>query len=93
MSDERKDAANPAVLTAPTDGEENVAKPNRKPPRPYFARLDPQKDLTKQMTARIVQYLTAESDENGRVVYMVLYHGAHGERYVIGMAEICGKRH
>ena len=28
-----------------------------------------------------MQYLTAESDENGRVVYMVLYHSVHGERY------------
>jgi hypothetical protein len=61
--------------------EENVAKPKRKPPRPYFARLDPRKDLTKQVAARIVQYLAAESDETGRAVYMVLYHSVHGERY------------
>ena len=81
MSDERKDTANPAVLTAPPGTEENVAKPKRKPPRPYFARLDPRKDLTKQIAARIVQYLTAESDENGHVVYMVMYHSIHGERY------------
>jgi hypothetical protein len=57
------------------------AKPKRKPPRPYFARLDPRRDLTEQIAARIVQYLAAESDESGRVVYMVLYHSVHGERY------------
>jgi hypothetical protein len=28
-----------------------------------------------------VQHLAAESDENGRVVYMVLYYSIHGERY------------
>jgi hypothetical protein len=37
--------------------------------------LIPEKTLQKQ------QYLAAESDENGRVVYMVLYHSVHGERY------------
>jgi hypothetical protein len=60
---------------------EPVTKPQRKPPRPYFARLDPRKDLRKQVAARIVQYLAAESDESGRVVYMVLYYSVHGERY------------
>jgi hypothetical protein len=81
MSDEQEVAANPAVLTVPPVAKESVAKPKRKPPRPYFARLDPRKDLTEQIAARIVQYVAAESDENGRVVYMVLYHSVHGERF------------
>jgi len=81
MSDEQEVAANPSVLTVPPVAKESVAKPKRKPPRPYFARLDPRKDLTEQIAARLVQYLAAESDENGRVVYMVLYHSVHGERY------------
>ena len=59
----------------------HVAKPKRKPPRPYFARLDPRRDLTEQIAARIVRYLAAESAENGRVEYMVLYHSVHGERH------------
>lgn len=80
MSDERKDAANPAVLTAPPDGEENVAKPKRKPPRPYFARLDPGKDLKKQMPSPMVQFLCAESYEDGRVIYMRMYHFLHGNK-------------
>jgi hypothetical protein len=81
MSDERKDAANLAVLTAPPDAEENVAEPKRKPPRPYFARLDPRRDLKKQMASRIVQFICAESNEDGRVVYMKMYHSLHGNRY------------
>jgi hypothetical protein len=60
---------------------EPVAKPKRNPPRPYFARLDPGKDLKKQMASRMVQFLCAESDEDGRVVYMRMYHSLHGNRY------------
>jgi hypothetical protein len=37
--------------------------------------------LPEQIAARIVQYLAAESDEKGRVLYMVLNHNVHGERY------------
>jgi hypothetical protein len=59
----------------------SVEKPTRKPPRPYFARLDPTKDLKKQMAARIVQFLCAESDGDGRVIYMKMYHSLHGNRY------------
>jgi hypothetical protein len=66
---------------APAQAEGTVAKPKRKPPRPSFARLDPRRDPTEQIAASIVQYLAAESDENGRVLYMVLYHNVHGERY------------
>ena len=33
------------------------------------------------MAARIAQYLAAESDENGRGVYMTIYHSLHGNRY------------
>jgi hypothetical protein len=81
MSNERKGATNPAVHAVPSDGEEEVAKPKRKPPRPYFARLDPRKDLKTQMASRMVQFLCAESDEDGRVVYMLMYHSLHGNRY------------
>jgi hypothetical protein len=42
---------------APAHAEGHVAKPRRRPPRPYFARLDPRKDLKKQVAARIAQYL------------------------------------
>jgi hypothetical protein len=59
----------------------HVAKPKRKPPRPYFTRLDPGKDLEKQMASRMVQYLCAESDEDGRVIYMRMYHSLYGNRY------------
>ena len=58
---------------------EPVAK--RKPPRPYFARLDPRNDLNRQIASRIVQYISAESDEVGRVRYMRMYHSLHGNRY------------
>src|ERR1700730_5095310 len=81
MSDEQEVAASTAVLTAPPDAEGNVAKPKRKPPRPYFARLDPREDLKKQMASRMVQFLCAESNENGRAVYMRMYHSLHGSRY------------
>jgi hypothetical protein len=81
MSDEQKGATNPAVHAVPPDGEGEVAKPKRKPPRPYFARLDPRKDLKKEMASRMVQFLCAESDEDGRVVYMKMYHSLHGNRY------------
>jgi hypothetical protein len=57
-----------------------IAKP-RKPPRPYFARLDPRKDMKKQIASRIVQYIAANDEENGQVVYMVMYHSLHGNRY------------
>jgi hypothetical protein len=53
----------------------------RKPPRPYFARLDRRKDLNRQIASRIVQYISAESDEVGRVGYMRMYHSLHGNRY------------
>jgi hypothetical protein len=52
-----------------------------RPPRPYFARLDSRRDLEKQMASRIVQYICAESDEDGRVTYMAMYHSLHGNRY------------
>jgi hypothetical protein len=35
--------------------EGTVVRPKRKPPRPYFARLDPRRNLTEQIAARIVQ--------------------------------------
>jgi hypothetical protein len=59
-----------SVPTAPAHAEGHVAKPKRKPPCPYFARLDPRKDLKAQRASRMVQFLCAESDEDGRVVYM-----------------------
>jgi hypothetical protein len=61
--------------------EGHVAKPKRKPPRPYFAHLDSRKNLKEQMASRMVQFLCAESDEDGRVVYMRMYHSLHGGRY------------
>jgi hypothetical protein len=64
---------------------ESLAEPGpvakRKPPRPYFARLDPRKDPEQQIASRIVQYISVESDEDGRVVYMTMYHSLHGNRY------------
>jgi len=69
-----------SVPTAPAHAEGHVAKPRRRPPRPYFARLDPGKDLKKQMASRMVQFLCAESDEDGCVIYMRMYHSLHGNR-------------
>ena len=69
----------PVAMTPPV--EEKIAKPKRKRPRPYFARLDPRKDMNKQIASRIVQYIAAHGDENGRVVYMDMYHSLHGARY------------
>ena len=66
---------------APAQAEGTVAKPKRKRPRLYFARLDPPKDLKKQMASRIIQFLCAESDEDGRVGCMRMYHSLHGNRY------------
>jgi hypothetical protein len=55
---------------APAQAEGTVAKPKRKRPRLYFARLDPRKDLKKQMASRMVQFLCAESDEDGRQLHL-----------------------
>jgi hypothetical protein len=52
------------VNEATAHAEGIVAKPKRRPPRPYFARLDPRRDLKKQMASRMVQFLRAESDAN-----------------------------
>jgi hypothetical protein len=63
----------------------SIAEPKpavkRKPRRPYFARLDPGKYPEQQIASRIVQYVSAESDEDGRVGYMKMYHSLHGNRY------------
>jgi hypothetical protein len=60
---------------------EPTTEPKRRPPRPYFARLDCRKDLEKQIASRIVQYICAESGEDGRAIYMAMYHSLHGNRY------------
>ena len=61
--------------------EVKFAEPKRKPPRPYFARINPNKDMKKQVASRIVQYIAAHGDESGRVAYMAMYHSLHGSRY------------
>jgi hypothetical protein len=69
----------PIAVTPPV--EEQIAEPKRKPPRPYFARLDPSRDMKKQIAARIVQFIAAHHDGDGRVVYMAMYQSLHGARY------------
>jgi hypothetical protein len=64
-----------------SDNKDLKEKNANRPPRPYFARLDLRRDLKKQMASRMVQFLCAESDEDGRVVYMRMYHRLHGNRY------------
>lgn len=73
--------ASPIVPLAPPSVIRTVAEPIRKPPKPprkYFAHLNPKKDFVKQIASRIVQYLAAEGY---RVRYMCLYHSLHGTRY------------
>ena len=57
----------PPTETAPAHVAQNkiAEPPKRKRPRPYFVRLNPSKDMKKQIASRIVQYLAAESDEMG----------------------------
>jgi hypothetical protein len=66
----------PPALSVACSGppvEVKFAEPKCKPPRPYFARLDPHKDMRKQAASRIARYIAAHGDENGQTVYMVMF--------------------
>ena len=68
------------ALSAPPQAAESVAelrKPTRK--RKYFSRLNPRKDLTRQMASRIIHYLA--HIWTGPILYITLYKNLQASRY------------